>query len=460
VIKVGMVSLGCPKNLVDSEVMLGTLKAGGYAVTPDPAEADIIVVNTCTFIEPARRESVETILEMAEYKKAGRCRRLVVAGCMVQQNHDELKSAVPEIDALVGLNDIERIAEACSLEAGARFEASRSVARYLYTHDAPRMLATPGHTAYVKISEGCDHTCSFCAIPSFRGLQRSRPIPSIVEEARRLARGGVVEINLIAQDTTDYGADLGDGSSAADLIKTLDDVEGLRWIRVLYAYPNRITPEFIDALASCGRVARYLDVPLQHADAAILAGMRRGGNARGHMRLVETLRRRVPGIALRTTFIVGFPGETEDRFRALCRLVQEAEFDHVGAFAYSEEKGTAAARLPDDVPAEVKEERRAALMAIQEGIAARRNRAMVGRTVDVLVDGPHEESDLILCGRTEGQAPEIDGRVILTDSPGPLRAGDIVPVRIDEAHAFDLVGAALLASPAGSAPAAPATSAP
>ncbi|MBI4169032.1 MAG: 30S ribosomal protein S12 methylthiotransferase RimO [Acidobacteria bacterium] len=455
-----MVSLGCPKNLVDSEVMLGTLKAGGYAVTPDPAEADIIVVNTCTFIEPARRESVETILEMAEYKKAGRCRRLVVAGCMVQQNHDELKSAVPEIDALVGLNDIERIAEACSLEAGARFEASRSVARYLYTHDAPRMLATPGHTAYVKISEGCDHACSFCAIPSFRGLQRSRPIPSIVEEARRLARGGVVEINLIAQDTTDYGADLGDGSSAADLIRSLDGVEGLRWIRVLYAYPNRITPEFIEALASCGRVARYLDVPLQHADAAILAAMRRGGNARGHMRLVETLRRRVPGIALRTTFIVGFPGETEDRFRALCRLVQEAEFDHVGAFAYSEEKGTAAARLPDDVPAEVKEERRAALMAIQEGIAARRNRAMVGRTVDVLVDGPHEESDLILCGRTEGQAPEIDGRVILTDSPGPLRAGDLVPVRIAEAHAFDLVGAAVLASPAGSAAAAPATSAP
>jgi ribosomal protein S12 methylthiotransferase len=458
VIKVGMVSLGCPKNLVDSEVMLGTLKAGGYALTSDPAEADIIVVNTCTFIEPARRESVETILEMAEHKRTGRCRRLVVAGCMVQQNHDELRSAVPEIDALVGLNDIERIAEACSLEAGARFEASRSVARYLYSHEAPRTLATPGHTAYIKISEGCDHTCSFCAIPSFRGLQRSRPIPSIMQEARRLAQGGVVEINLIAQDTTDYGADLGDGSTAADLMKSLDGVEGLRWIRVLYAYPNRITPEFIEALASGRRVARYLDLPLQHADADLLRAMRRGGNSRTHLRLVGTLRRRVPGISLRTTLIVGFPGETEEQFRTLCRFVQEAEFDHLGVFTYSEEKGTPAALLADDVPAGIKEERRETLMAIQEGIAARRNRDMVGRIVEVLVDGAHEESDLILCGRTEGQAPEIDGHVILTDSPTPLSAGDFVPVRIDEAHAFDLVGAALGAPAARPAAASPGTS--
>jgi len=224
-IKVGLVSLGCPKNLVDSEVMLGTLQGGGYAITPEPAEADIIVVNTCTFIGPARQESVETILEMAEFKRTGRCRRLVVAGCMVQQNHDELRQAIPEIDALVGLNDIERIAEACSLEAGARFEASRSAARYLYSHDSKRTLATPGHTAYLKISEGCDHTCAFCAIPSFRGTQRSRPIPSIVEEASRLARAGVVEICLIAQDTTDYGSDLGDGTSAAGLLRALDGVE-------------------------------------------------------------------------------------------------------------------------------------------------------------------------------------------------------------------------------------------
>ncbi len=442
-IRVGMVSLGCPKNLVDSEVMLGSLRKGGYALTSDPACADVIVVNTCTFIEPARRESVETILEMAEYKRTGRCRRLVVAGCMVQQNHDALRREIPEIDALVGLNDIERIAEACALEAGARFEASRSAARYLYTHDSPRLLATPRHSAYLKISEGCDHTCAFCAIPSFRGTQRSRPIPSIVEEAGRLAAQGAVEINLIAQDSTDYGADLGDGLTLAKLLRALDRVEGIRWIRVLYAYPNRVTDDFLDALASCSRVARYLDLPLQHADAGILKAMRRGGSASSHLRLIETIRTRVPGVALRTTFIVGFPGETEARFEELCRFVRQAEFEHVGVFTYSVEKGTPAAALADDVPSTVKEERRARLMGLQETIAARRNRRLVGRIVQVLVEGTAEESDLILSGRAEWQAPEIDGRVILTDAPEPLAPGRFVPVRIARAYPYDLVGAAV-----------------
>jgi ribosomal protein S12 methylthiotransferase len=446
-IKVGMVSLGCPKNLVDSEVMLGTLRAGGYALTPDPAEADVIVVNTCTFIGPARQESVETILEMAEHKKSGRCRKLVVAGCMVQQSHDELRQAIPEIDAFVGLNDIERIAEACVLEAGSRFEASHAAARYLYSHQTPRLLSTPGYSAYVKISEGCDHTCSFCAIPSFRGLQRSRPIESVVEEARRLAAQGVVELNLIAQDTTDYGTDLGDGSTAARLLAALDRVEGIRWIRVLYAYPNRITPEFIEAIASGRRIARYLDLPLQHADAGMLKAMRRGGSAATHMKLLSELRSRVPGISLRTTLIVGFPGETEDAFAALCRFVEEAELDHLGVFAYSEERGTAAASLPDDLPSGRKEERRARLMGIQERIAARRNRTLRGRTLEVLVQGPHEESDLILSGRTEGQAPDIDGCVLITDAPAPLRPGAFVPVRITETHAHDLVGEAVAGEP-------------
>ncbi len=444
-----MVSLGCPKNLVDSEVMLGTLRRSGYDLTRDPSEADVIVVNTCTFIEPARRESIETILEMAEFKRSGRCRRLVVAGCMVQRNHDELLASLPEIDALVGLNDIERIAEACVLEAGTRFEPSRARATYLYSHASPRLLATPRHTAYLKISEGCDHSCSFCAIPSFRGTQRSRPIDSIVEEARRLAASGVVEINLIAQDTTDYGSDLGDGTTAAGLLRALDDVEGVRWFRMLYAYPNRITPEFVEALASCQRAARYLDLPLQHADPAVLKAMRRGGNASTHMRLLETLRTRVPRIALRTTFIVGFPGETAEQFRTLCSFVRDAQFDHVGVFTYSEEKGTTAAALPDDVPVALKEERRADLMAIQERIAARRGRDLVGRTVQVLVDGPPDDSDLLLCGRTEGQAPEIDGRVILTDAPAPLAPGAFVRARIDEAHPYDLVGAAIEIAPAG-----------
>jgi ribosomal protein S12 methylthiotransferase len=442
-IKVGMVSLGCPKNLVDSEVMLGALRVGGYELTADPAGADVIVVNTCTFIGPARQESVETILEMAEHKKSGRCRKLVVAGCMVQQSHDELRRSIPEIDAFVGLNDIERIAEACALEAGSRFEASRSAATYLYSHRSPRLLATPGYSAYVKISEGCDHTCSFCAIPSFRGLQRSRPVASIVEEARRLAAAGVVEINLIAQDTTDYGTDLKDGSTAAALLAALEDVEGIRWFRVLYAYPNRITPEFIEAIASGGRVARYLDLPLQHADARVLKVMRRGGSAATHLRLLSDLRGRVPGISLRTTLIVGFPGETPDAFAALCRFVEEAEFDHLGVFTYSEERGTAAASLPDNLPPGLKDERRACLMGIQERIAARRNRALRGRTVEVLIQGPHEESDLILTGRTEGQAPEIDGCVLITDAPGPLAPGSLVPVRITETHAHDLVGEAV-----------------
>ena len=438
-----MVSLGCPKNLVDSEVMLGTLEGRGYSITADPRVADVIVVNTCAFIDPARRESVDTILEMADLKKTGRCRRLVVAGCMVQRHHDELERAIPEIDAFVGLNDVERIAEACALSAGARFEASRAVARYLYSHESPRRLATPGHTAYLKISEGCDHTCSFCAIPSFRGAQRSRPIDSIVAEARRLAGSGAVELNLIAQDTTDYGADLRDGTTAARLLRALEAVEGIRWIRVLYAYPNRITPDFVEALASCRRVARYLDMPLQHADAGLLRVMRRGGSYGTHMKLIGTLRSRVPGMALRTTFIVGFPGETEAQFLTLCRFVQEAEFDHVGVFTYSEEIGTPAAARPDDVAPEIKEDRRARLMSIQERVAARRNRALVGRTIEVLVDGGHEESDWILCGRTEGQAPEVDGRVLITDAPGPLAPGRFVPVRIDEAHPYDLVGTAV-----------------
>lgn len=449
-LKIGLVSLGCPKNLVDSEVMLGTLSGSGYAITSDPAAADIIIVNTCTFIDPARRESIDTILEMAEHKKNGRCRRLVVAGCMVQRSRDELAQAIPEIDAMVGLDDIERIAEACALTAGARFEASRGAARYLYSHDSPRMMATSSHSAYVKISEGCDHTCAFCAIPSFRGLQRSRPISSIVEESRRLAAQGTVEINLIAQDTTDYGSDLGDGTTPASLLRALDEVEGVEWIRVLYAYPNRITPDLIDALARCRRTARYLDLPLQHADPDLLKAMRRGGSGEGHLRLLEDLRRGVPGISLRSTFIVGFPGETESAFETLCEFIREARLDHLGVFTYSEEKGTPAAALADDVPEKVKESRRSRLLEIQEHGAAERNMRWLGSEVRVMIDGRHEESDLLLCGRTEGQAPEIDGRVVLTDAPRALSAGDFVRVRIDEVHGYELFGAALDAEPVGS----------
>jgi ribosomal protein S12 methylthiotransferase len=452
-IKVGIVSLGCPKNLVDTEVMLGTLQRRGFAITGDPTQADVIVVNTCTFIDPARRESIDTILEMAELRTRGPCRRLVVAGCMVQRNRDELAEAIPEIDALVGLDDVERIAEACALTStGAGFEASSGAARYLYSHETPRLLSTPRHSTYLKISEGCDHTCSFCPIPSFRGVQRSRTISSVVAEAAQLAATGTVEINVIAQDTTDYGSDLGDGTNIAALLRALNSVEGLEWIRVLYAYPNRITPEFMDAMSDCDRVARYLDMPLQHTDAALLRTMRRGGSGEAHLRLLETLRARVPGISVRTTFIVGFPGETDAQFESLCRFVEEAGFDHAGAFTYSEEQGTPAAALADDIPQDVKEARRARLLEIQERQAARRNGSLIGQEVRVLVEGTHEESDLLICGRTEGQAPEIDGRVILTDAPRALNAGDFVTARIQEVHGYDLYGAALDREPDGSRP--------
>ena len=435
-----MVSLGCPKNLVDSEVMLGTLQQGGYELTPDPADADVIVVNTCTFIEPARRESIDTILEMAGHKKSGRCRKLVVAGCMVQRNHDELRRAIPEIDALVGLNDIERIAEACALEAGARFEAGRERATYLYTHASPRLLTTPRHTAYVKISEGCDHTCSFCAIPSFRGLQRSRSVGSIVEEARALAGAGVVEINLIAQDTTDYGRDRSDGASPATLLKALDAVDGIRWIRVLYAYPNRITPEFVEALGSGRRVARYLDVPLQHADAGMLKAMRRGGSADTHLKLVETLRRGVPGIALRTTLIVGFPGETEADVEELSGFISDHAFDHLGVFTYSHEEGTSAYQLDDDVPARTKAARRARVMGLQKRLVQKRQRDRIGDRVRVLVDGPSSDHDLVLKARLSTQAPDIDASVYLTEcDPSRFRAGDFVDVEIVGAQGYDLL---------------------
>jgi len=441
-IRVGFVSLGCPKNLVDTEVMLGKLQSSGFALSNDLADSDVIVVNTCGFIESAKQESIETILEMADQKRTGRCRRLVVAGCLVQRYRRELREEIPEIDAFIGLDELELIVEAVRLDiASAAADPAATTsgpARALYDHRATRVLTTRPHSAYLKISEGCDHPCAFCAIPSMRGRMRSRTLDSLRREAQDLAVRGVKELSLIAQDTTDYGRDLDDGTDLAALLRRLEGVEGLRWIRIHYAYPNRVTDRLLEAMAASRKVCHYLDLPLQHAEAGLLRAMKRGGSASIFTRLFGRIRSFLPDCSLRTTFIVGFPGETEAAFQELCAFVEEGWFDHVGVFPYSPEEGTTAYALRDGVPAEVKEERRARLLAIQSRVALARNRARVGQTLPVLVDGIEPDTRMLLVGRTAFQAPEVDGRVLITD--GEAREGDMVPVRLQEAHPYDLVG--------------------
>jgi len=441
-VRVGFVSLGCPKNLVDTEVMLGSLRNSGYTLSGDVADCDVIVVNTCGFIDPARRESVDTILEMAEHKKKGRCRRLVVAGCLVQRYHQQLREEIPEIDAFVGLDALEKIVQAVRLDkdsAAADPAVSISgMARALYDHRSARVLATRPHTAYLKISEGCDRPCSFCAIPSMRGRMRSRTLDSLRLEAEDLARREVKELILIAQDSTDYGRDLGDGTDLAALIRTLEPVPGIEWIRIHYAYPGRVTRRLLEAMAGSAKTCRYLDIPLQHSDGAILKAMRRGGSGAAFLRMIRRIRRHLPGCALRTTFIVGFPGESRQAFRGLCEFVREAQFDHAGVFTYSHEEGTPAFALKDDVPAGLKEARRARLMEIQSRISLAGNRSRLGKVLPVRVDGLEPDTRMLLVGRTEFQSPEVDGRVLITD--GAAAWGQLVPVRMEEAHPYDLVG--------------------
>ncbi|MCI0657944.1 MAG: 30S ribosomal protein S12 methylthiotransferase RimO [Acidobacteria bacterium] len=441
-LRVGFLSLGCPKNLVDTEIMLGHLRRGGYALSQDPADSDVIVVNTCGFIESARQESIDTILEMAEHKKTGRCRRLVVAGCLVQRYHSQLRQEIPEIDSFVSLDDLERVVEAVrtDLHSGAADPgtAISGAARALYDHRQARVLATRAHLAYLKISEGCDHPCAFCAIPSMRGAMRSRSVESLHLEAEDLAARGVKELVLIAQDTTDYGRDLADGTDLPHLLRDLEKVAGIEWIRIHYAYPNRITPALLGAIAQSPKVCRYLDIPLQHANAAILKAMKRGGSRRIFRELIEQIRQVLPDCTLRTTFILGFPGESEASFRELCDFVEEARFDHLGAFTYSHEEGTSAYPLSDDVPSAVKERRRARLMEVQSGIALEKHQALVGRTLPVRVDGLESDTRMLLTGRLASQAPDVDSRVLLVDSEAA--AGQLVPVRIEQAHAYDLVG--------------------
>ncbi|PYP99661.1 MAG: 30S ribosomal protein S12 methylthiotransferase RimO [Acidobacteria bacterium] len=419
-----MVSLGCPKNLVDGEVMLGHLTQRGHRLVADAKEADVIVVNTCAFIDRAKQESIDAILEMAREKETGGARRLVVTGCLAQRYDEELRREIPEIDATLGTGQVDDVLRAVEGEATVTDAAQRRP-EWIYDHASPRVLTTASHLAYVKISEGCDYTCTFCIIPTLRGLHRSRAVEDVVAEARALAARGVKEIVLVAQDSTRYGLDLGLRDGLALLLRRLGAVDGLRWIRVMYAYPATVTDAILDAIAGEDKVVKYVDMPLQHASERVLKRMKRPTGRGNLLGMVERVRERVPGAAFRTSFIVGFPGETAEDFQELL------------AFTYSDEEGTAAFGLADRVAPRVKEARRRRLLALQKRISLRRNRRLVGRRVEVLVEGTHPDSDLLLRGRLATQAPEIDGSVII--NAGTAETGSFVTCELTEAHAYDLV---------------------
>ncbi len=433
--RVHFLTLGCPKNQVDSEVMLGVLAGRGHELVADPEAADVLVVNTCAFIGPAKEESIDAILDLARVKSARTGRRLVVTGCLAQRYADELRAELPEVDAFVGTGDLLHIADA--VEGPARPDAIvyRGAQHVLPAHAlAPRIRTGGWWTAYLKVSEGCDHQCSFCIIPKIRGRHESRAMDDLLHEAASLAAGGALELNLIAQDLTAYGRDRRDGSSLAVLLRALAvRVPDLRWLRLLYAYPSSITDELLEVMATERSVCRYLDMPLQHATDRMLRAMRRERSAAALRRLVTRIRSAVPDVALRTAFIVGFPGETEDDVRALCEFVEEIGFDHVGVFEYSHEEQTAAGALVDDVPAEEKRVRRGRVMATQAAVSAARLRSRVGRTTEVLVERELEDGRLV--GRTPGQAPEIDGVVYLHGEASP---GDLVTATIVDADVYDL----------------------
>ncbi|MFC6647012.1 30S ribosomal protein S12 methylthiotransferase RimO [Granulicella cerasi] len=511
--KVGFISLGCPKNLVDSEVMMGLLHSGGAEITPCAEDADILVVNTCSFIDSAKQESVDTILEMVNHKvgQGGRAQKLIVAGCLVERYRDEIQKNIPEVDAVVGTGELEAIIAAAGLkrpapaelpaspfnvlttaqierhasavnqhsrpegsgpqianettsrpegdarEAAGRFSrenwdgATAALPTYLYTADTPRILATPKASAYIKIAEGCDHPCSFCIIPQLRGKFRSRPIESIVREAQQLIAQGVREITLIGQDTTCFGEDLpkdeitGKRPELADLLDALAPLPGLKWLRFLYAYPNKITTRLLEAIARHDNVAKYLDVPLQHASANVLRRMKRGGTADRFLQIIEKARKIVPNLVLRTSFIVGFPGETEEDFEELCAFVTAAKLDWLGVFSYSDEEGAGAFDLDQKVPKRTIEARRRKLMRLQNKISRNARKAWIGRVVDVLVEGESEETELLWQGRSLDMAPEIDGKVLINDF-GPHEAlvpGTFYRAEITEAHDYDVVATIL-----------------
>ena len=469
--KVGFVSLGCPKNLVDSEVMMGLLARAGAELTPKAEDADVIVVNTCSFIESAQQESVNTILEMAQHKTSGSAKKLVVAGCLVERFRNDIQKDIPEVDAVVGTGELEKILEAAgvqakprenvaspfniltsraegdSREAAGRFSrenwdgAVADLPNYLYDEETPRVLATPKYSAYIKIAEGCDHPCSFCIIPQLRGKFRSRRFESVIAEAERLAKSGVREITLIGQDTTCYGEDLNLKDGLAQLLEKLAQIEDLRWVRFLYAYPNKITGRLLDTIASHDKICSYVDVPLQHASPAVLKRMKRGAGSDIFLKSIEKIRRTIPHVTLRSSFIVGFPGETEQDFEELCQFVLAAQLDWMGAFAYSDQDGAGAFALDQKLSPREIEHRRKKLMGIQQRISRKRKKTLLGREFDLLLEGPSSESDLLWEGRTEMHAPEIDGKVYVTDfdeisDPQP---GSFYRCQVTETHDYDLI---------------------
>ncbi|RLB69721.1 MAG: 30S ribosomal protein S12 methylthiotransferase RimO [Deltaproteobacteria bacterium] len=438
-LKVSLVSLGCPKNLVDSEVMLGCLPLDRYEIILDESEADIIIVNTCAFINDAKEESVDTILEMADYKENGSCKLLVVAGCLPQRYQDVLKEQLPEVDLFLGTAEGPQIVELIERQLENDVPIQKiGVPDYLYDHETPRVNSSPTYTSYVKIAEGCSNHCSYCIIPQLRGKLRSRSIDSVVEEAHHLASQGVTEIVLIAQDITDYGADRNDGATLEKLLKQLVSVEKIVWIRLLYAYPDGVSDELIELIATEEKICKYLDLPLQHIDDHILTQMNRHLDESQTRELVQRLRERIPDLTLRTSFIVGFPGETREQFDKLLKFVEEGHFERVGVFRYSREEGTTAAKLPEQVPARTKTSRLNKLMKAQARVSFRKNRSLVGCTEQVLVEGYSEETDLLLKGRSARQAPDIDGQYLITS--GIADVGEYVQLKITDSSEYDLIG--------------------
>lgn len=431
-------SLGCPKNLVDTEVMLGISRKDGMEVVRDPAEAQVIVVNTCSFINDSKSESIDAILEAAQYKQTGKCERLIVAGCLPQRYKADLKVSFPEVDAFVGTGQYGQLPE--YIRGKSEAEAGFKHPRYIHDEHTPRINSQPFYRAYLKISEGCIKNCSFCIIPKIRGTLRSRTIDSLVTEATRLVNDGAVELNLIGQDLTDYGRELRDGTDLAGLLRALAKIKGLRWMRLFYVYPDELSDDLLDVIANEPKVAKYLDMPVQHITTRMLQLMNRKTTGEMIRSRIERLRERVPGIALRSTVMVGFPGEQPADFEALKRFVQEIEFDHLGVFAYSKEENTASYLLPDQLPEDLKLARRDELLALQQQISHKRLTSRVGQTVPVLVEDISEESEFLWKGRHEGQAPDIDGHVLIRG--GDVQQGKVIPVKLEEAMEYDYVGIA------------------
>ncbi|MDB5083395.1 MAG: ribosomal protein methylthiotransferase RimO [Bacilli bacterium] len=436
--KVHIVTLGCEKNLVDSEVMMGLVAKEGNELVDRPEEADVIIVNTCGFIEAAKTESIETILSMAQYKEQGSAKAVLVAGCMAQRYTDELTLEMPEIDAIVGTGEFYRIAEVITETLAGQKNSYVGNPVYLYDELTPRIHAG-GASAYVKIAEGCNHTCTFCIIPKMRGKFRSRPIESITQEVTQLAAQGVKEVMLIAQDSTNYGLDLYGKRRLDQLLAALNEIDGLEWVRLHYAYPGFFTDEVIDAFAKYDKVAKYIDMPLQHSEDRILRSMQRPGHQAQIRKLIHKIRDRIPNVALRTSIIVGFPGETDEDFERLCQFVREIEFDHIGVFSYSPEEGTPSAEFDHQVPEDVKDRRLSQLMEVGREVAAGRTASRVGQTLRVLVERSDETNESVFIGRTQFDAREIDGIVYISGMKQPA-IGSIVNVRITHAHEYDLMG--------------------